>query len=273
MKKAADFPLCKESGRGSCPCRAGHVYALEISRDQADTRILNEKAARGINSVGQARKGGKSMSAYYLPLGEQPLVQRRWNPLRVLAGAVFLASAALLSYAKAAVLSFTSGSVWTPYSPIRHEDMDRVLIKPAPTGGLLTVLPTPDIGPFCIFTYEPMDGAFKQDETSQEAWLYGAITIAHSPPGLVAVPTGKPSDIIKGRLSCFASITFPDKLKLADSIYKVNGNSEVKRQLVGVVLIDGTISQAYLYYKDINRHAAQAAAAAKEEKVGCGGDA
>eukprot|EP00808_Paulinella_micropora_P022574 g59946.t1 len=93
------------------------------------------------------------------------------------------------------------------------EGMDAVLVKPGAPVGLVAV-PPPTGDHRCIFTYgtailQLTDPKFTTGAKIEDAWLYGAT----SPKGEAAQRTGHFVDVIKGRLLCWPSSNFPDKLQ------------------------------------------------------------
>eukprot|EP00808_Paulinella_micropora_P000499 g66527.t1 len=154
-------------------------------------------------------------------------------------------------------------------TPPRFPGIENVLLSPnAP--GLLQLVPNPNaVGPRSMFLYSgsqlpplppPVNFADKQ-----EAWLYGAAIAPAGPqdengkeavrPWRMAVPTGKPDDVLKGVLFTFAKGSkLQPQLEVADGFMgchpKQPHTHAVRRGMATVVTKDGTPEQAWWYFFD-----------------------
>eukprot|EP00457_Paulinella_chromatophora_P003229 gb/GEZN01003235.1/.p1 GENE.gb/GEZN01003235.1/~~gb/GEZN01003235.1/.p1 ORF type:complete len:527 (-),score=32.81 gb/GEZN01003235.1/:622-2202(-) len=120
--------------------------------------------------------------------------------------------------------------------------------------------------PHCIFLYAGWAEQLQNIERAHvaaKAWVYGACFNANNSAAdannpsadtnVVASPTGSPGDVVKGVVLCWlgaSSISFPDKLTLADKIhgYSATKGGPVRRGVVSAVRVDGTLCSAYWYF-------------------------
>eukprot|EP00808_Paulinella_micropora_P007396 g69057.t1 len=185
------------------------------------------------------------------------------NPWRAAAGAVGLGVAALSGWAShrwaagQRMLQLTS-TPWKPFQP--SDGVDSVKVENMPPGALQVANPVLLIsegGPRCYFSY----GAFMIRDSSnhvftataivQDAWLYGARLF---PPLVLAMPTGVPDHILKGRLYCFPQQVFAQRLKMLDEQRDFDPQhpeaSDTRRCIISVVRKDGTAATAVWYYEE-----------------------
>eukprot|EP00808_Paulinella_micropora_P000130 g51737.t1 len=145
-----------------------------------------------------------------------------------------------------------SSSHGEPFVP--KDGVDKVLLRPA-IPSQFQLMPPSIFGPEALFVYSALfldDVAFmKGAATSEEGWVYGA----HVSPGQdadMAIFTGRPTDIVKGRLLTFSTL-LEDKMDRADELMEYNPqNCEklgLKKHIVRVVRKDGSALKAYMYYQ------------------------
>eukprot|EP00457_Paulinella_chromatophora_P006990 gb/GEZN01007010.1/.p1 GENE.gb/GEZN01007010.1/~~gb/GEZN01007010.1/.p1 ORF type:complete len:513 (+),score=91.41 gb/GEZN01007010.1/:75-1541(+) len=136
-------------------------------------------------------------------------------------------------HARDSVFQFSAdGAPTQPFVP--RKGIDKFVVRPAPVGPFQLVSPGVS-EPSTLFLYG--EDAYE----GEEAWLYGVKLTAE-----VAVPTGVPGDVLKGKLLRWPSSSVKEKLKAADETYMKEG---VKRGVVSVVLQDGSPEQAYWYFQ------------------------
>eukprot|EP00457_Paulinella_chromatophora_P002040 gb/GEZN01002044.1/.p1 GENE.gb/GEZN01002044.1/~~gb/GEZN01002044.1/.p1 ORF type:complete len:568 (+),score=89.19 gb/GEZN01002044.1/:244-1947(+) len=201
------------------------------------------------------------MSGVYTELadGEGP-VSPLLNPARTATGLVGLALVGLAGFARSQWTNlghlFSSSNNeqaggWPAFVP--KEELGNVVVKPgAPNLFQMLGVNFFGNGPTCLFSYgtllqdDEADAAFiKGVDSKQEAWLYGAQAF-----GQFAHITGAPGDVLKGRLLCWPANTFKERLRTADQQRGYEpGKTLVRRDIVSVVLQDGSSAKAYWYYQ------------------------
>eukprot|EP00457_Paulinella_chromatophora_P006350 gb/GEZN01006368.1/.p1 GENE.gb/GEZN01006368.1/~~gb/GEZN01006368.1/.p1 ORF type:complete len:528 (+),score=66.90 gb/GEZN01006368.1/:83-1585(+) len=147
---------------------------------------------------------------------------------------------------KAANVMKAGGKSTKPFVP--SEGVSSVLVSPSAPGPLQGLLPSLlRGGPTALFFYsgeipeEMSAGVVKED-----AYLYGANALKYDEVNsrVMAVPSGKSEDIVKGRVLTWPDGSFNDKLKLADKLF-----AGMSRGVASVVKKDGTPVKAYWYYQ------------------------
>eukprot|EP00457_Paulinella_chromatophora_P000907 gb/GEZN01000908.1/.p1 GENE.gb/GEZN01000908.1/~~gb/GEZN01000908.1/.p1 ORF type:complete len:970 (-),score=146.71 gb/GEZN01000908.1/:610-3483(-) len=198
-------------------------------------------------------------------LGGETPVRQLGNPLRAaiaLAGMAFVGASGWLS--NHVLRSSADSAAPPPAVPqlnsdvnafVPGEGVDKVLIKPGPTGLLQLIPPAAALADVhCLFSYgvqlEKLESndKFKAGGELDDAWLYGAKLA-----GSLAQVTGVPGDVLKGKTFCWPKAEFPHKLLEADKFRgysKENQDtSPINKQVVSVVKKDGTTKHAYFYYQ------------------------
>eukprot|EP00457_Paulinella_chromatophora_P005366 gb/GEZN01005383.1/.p1 GENE.gb/GEZN01005383.1/~~gb/GEZN01005383.1/.p1 ORF type:complete len:477 (+),score=69.30 gb/GEZN01005383.1/:133-1563(+) len=187
----------------------------------------------------------------YFPLGEGgPLssLLPSTSALRLAGGLAGLVLTSLAAFS--ASVRHNSGQ--TPFVP--KEGIENVLVRPGPPGGplLLAPVPKPPTSPACIFFLpqelpDPDAETLMKDGRSREAWLYGATS---GGAGL-GMATGRPEDVLRGRLVCWDKEQLQTRLAAADQHYryKADGVGTVGRAAVFVVEQNGRTKQAYWYFR------------------------
>eukprot|EP00457_Paulinella_chromatophora_P000646 gb/GEZN01000646.1/.p1 GENE.gb/GEZN01000646.1/~~gb/GEZN01000646.1/.p1 ORF type:complete len:1141 (-),score=226.37 gb/GEZN01000646.1/:514-3714(-) len=145
------------------------------------------------------------------------------------------------------------------------------MMKPGPAGPLQVISPATLLSPNeplqALFLYSTsIPKEFSKGSPSRfnsgnariencTAWLYGARIYTHeeSGRGLVASPTGKAEDVLKGWVFTYPSGDFRDRLTLADKLHTYNpkrpGKGIWRRGEVTVVKEDGSLAAAYWYFQ------------------------
>eukprot|EP00808_Paulinella_micropora_P000857 g46266.t1 len=138
-------------------------------------------------------------------------------------------------------------------SPFTPTNMDDVLVRPG--GGVQFLPPNSVQSTSCMFFYanDLPAGLTAGAVTDEEAWLYGASATVRGAEN-AALPTGQASDVLKGRLVCWPTSQFNDKVKQTDlqqryDQFKPNQGA-VRRGVVSAVKRDGTNEKAYWYFKN-----------------------
>eukprot|EP00808_Paulinella_micropora_P026643 g46026.t1 len=136
------------------------------------------------------------------------------------------------------------------------EGMDAVLVGPVPPVAPAVFLPSlvRKNTPTCLFSYGPQlleDQQlpdFASRAVSHEAWLFGA----KLREGTLANITGKPVDIVKGRLLCWPREVFSAKMQQADrarGFELSDRKSLVARDVAQVVKRDGQCKATFWYHR------------------------
>eukprot|EP00808_Paulinella_micropora_P024669 g46184.t1 len=127
----------------------------------------------------------------------------------------------------------------------------------------------------CLFVYGPRDEKGKKEalegaSQEQSGWLYGARLY---PSDRLAVPTGSPDHILKGKVMCWeegkAAVSFTTLLQGTDALYGYNVGEEkqmTQRGLAKIVLMNGDSTTAMLYYQMSSPNALRPEASPKEKK-------
>eukprot|EP00808_Paulinella_micropora_P002913 g66057.t1 len=137
------------------------------------------------------------------------------------------------------------------------QGLSAVTVKPLPPGPLALPPPLPkDDAAGCLFSYGEMleqdEGAkkFCTGSTRQEAYLYGA---RYEPSLLLAFPTGKTTDVVKGRVFCWPHDKFAARIKSADKMRGCDpanaSNQTAGRMLSKLVKKDGSVVEAFWYFQ------------------------
>eukprot|EP00808_Paulinella_micropora_P006580 g67082.t1 len=188
----------------------------------------------------------------------QPSITR--NPLRI---AAVLASALLAGLAGPGLLRFVG-----PHSERQQQrsgqskelpaqELERVLIRPGPSGLLALPVPARPEQPLCLFSYgkfllhDELSKGFAAGAQIKDAKLYGVRLDAYRG---YAQPTGLSSDVLPGRLLCWSSpIAVANKLGVQDRRHGLSDPSNPKDPLVhrGAVWAVQTSgrTRAWLYYQ------------------------
>eukprot|EP00457_Paulinella_chromatophora_P005485 gb/GEZN01005502.1/.p1 GENE.gb/GEZN01005502.1/~~gb/GEZN01005502.1/.p1 ORF type:complete len:439 (+),score=63.45 gb/GEZN01005502.1/:23-1339(+) len=194
-----------------------------------------------------------------------------------LAGLVLTGVAGLMSLTSLRFSTPEKGSeiLKTKYKFIPREGMEGVIVRPGFPAGLL--LPPPFAKAECLFIYaSPLMGKeVLSGSNFQPGRIYGAMAGTDMAP--LATPTGARRDIVKGKLQCYPSSVFPEKLKFADSLIGFDPaqptKGQVRRSMCTVVKEDGYSESAYWYYQD-NPGAVQSASGKPHPTIamfGCSG--
>eukprot|EP00808_Paulinella_micropora_P002193 g43249.t1 len=198
----------------------------------------------------------------YVELCERPS-RGIFAPLRAAAG---LAGFALVSLAGWATMgmhrmqtNWQKGSLpKADFGPDGHiipkENMKNLLVRPMSPGPLQLMSPgLKDGAPLCIFEYgSSVDQAWKASVKRDEAaWVFGATLSGRT--GSLAVPTGRPGDVLQGRLLCWDASTFTHKLQEADKRHGYDAAhpsaGAVRRCFVSAVCEDGWGVRAFWFFR------------------------
>eukprot|EP00808_Paulinella_micropora_P009291 g47748.t1 len=210
----------------------------------------------------------------YVALEEGPL-HNVARPLRAalgLAGVVLAGVGGYIARHSSQLINFAKVpkkiQKWPAFVP--SEGINSVLVKPGPPGVMQAMPPTFTGGPLSLFVYSPASTQelVRQAPPSRttEGWVYGAklcrssteCSLDSSAPengGWVAVPTGRPEDVIKGRILSWYTPTRQETLRIADGIF-LNAQEEaetavplsVERGPVVVVRKNGAVKGAFWYF-------------------------
>eukprot|EP00808_Paulinella_micropora_P019472 g49335.t1 len=145
-------------------------------------------------------------------------------------------------------------------APVPIDGIQKVLVRPGGVGPAAVFLPPGAIA-------SRVHGVFLYSDVSipgipgmsllEEGWVYGAKLEERLGARRVAVPTGRPEDVIKGQLVTLLHSNPKNPLQDADNAHGFNPRKTdmaiVRRGLVEVVVRDGTAYTAYWYYEPIER--------------------
>eukprot|EP00808_Paulinella_micropora_P026669 g2651.t1 len=188
------------------------------------------------------------MAAYsyeLLPGHEAP----RRNPLRAAAGVAMATMAGAAGWlGRHSLFSAAGGSNGGTASTT--DDIDKILIRPGPPL-MSTLVPSPT-GPSCLFTYGNLQTWAEMnlaDGRGEEASLFGAVIN----PGELAHPTGNHDDVVKGRIFCWDSAHFKEKLDQADKFLHFDPHSPPTKALQRCVAVvkkaSGSTVKAFYYFQ------------------------
>eukprot|EP00457_Paulinella_chromatophora_P004180 gb/GEZN01004190.1/.p1 GENE.gb/GEZN01004190.1/~~gb/GEZN01004190.1/.p1 ORF type:complete len:511 (-),score=70.46 gb/GEZN01004190.1/:319-1851(-) len=231
------------------------------------------------------------------------------SPGKAVAGLVGLGVAVVLGWASSRLLLRFSSNDSSPgdlHAFVPKQGVDKVLLRPG-IPSPFSLIPPSIFGPSAFFVYSDLflnNPEFMAGSSIEDAWVYGA-ELPPSPTGATgpcAKFTGKPGDVVKGKLVTWTGPAFKGKLELADELmqYDVSpphemmslspekelsmdeffslsgadlGNKgELTRVVVSAVKQNGNSAKAYMYYKtlsgdsSISQNQPQAATVKKKER-------
>eukprot|EP00457_Paulinella_chromatophora_P005935 gb/GEZN01005953.1/.p1 GENE.gb/GEZN01005953.1/~~gb/GEZN01005953.1/.p1 ORF type:complete len:563 (-),score=111.16 gb/GEZN01005953.1/:7-1695(-) len=204
------------------------------------------------------------------------------NPLRIVAGGLGV----LLSAGVLGTGLFRLGENFFPASDTKksasskpfhpRDGIEAVLVHPGLPGPAQTVLPLfsnhHTQQPLCLFSYANSDNkALTAGATVQRAWLYGARMQEEEGGGQhsLAWSTGLAGDVLKGRLLCWPIEQFPEKLAIADQLfrYRSQDTGSVRRSIVRAVLKKGKAEAAWWFFQPTPEEATPPSSLAKKPAV------
>eukprot|EP00457_Paulinella_chromatophora_P002146 gb/GEZN01002150.1/.p1 GENE.gb/GEZN01002150.1/~~gb/GEZN01002150.1/.p1 ORF type:complete len:727 (-),score=95.59 gb/GEZN01002150.1/:401-2581(-) len=180
------------------------------------------------------------------------------HPIRAAAGLVGVALVGAATYiAKASNFSKSENEANGPPASkefLPKQGIDAVLTKPLPPGPLQAMHPMYDHCK-CLFVYGPLWTETQRlvaegsSGPAMDGWMYGAkLTL-----GPVALATGEPGDVLKGKLLCWSEELMPGKLRVADKLWGFSDNFEhhslAGRSIATIVKQDGNTAEAYWYFQ------------------------
>eukprot|EP00808_Paulinella_micropora_P008576 g62102.t1 len=193
------------------------------------------------------------------------------NPVKTLVGWVGLLLTVGAGLGTRQVL-FAGKAQAKPAKFVPKLGVEQVMVRP---GGLPPVAlpPVQEKQPRCIFSYgswrshDEGKKSFAAGGKQEDGWVYGA----HLPTSKtqLAVATGKPDDIIRGRLICWPAGMFAYKLQELDIQRQYNEGEEgvVRRGEVAVVTQAGEAQHAIWYFQ-VMEEAPPAEASQQAEEAG-----
>eukprot|EP00808_Paulinella_micropora_P032156 g71070.t1 len=205
--------------------------------------------------LGWIFSSGGSMQWDYLPLEDArpPL----FNVRQALAGIGFTllcltrwAARALLPFLRDGPDGMGAEETPGPFVPLRG--IEPCLVRPGPPPALLAtpsgLLANGIVQPICLFLYANLlqntphllDGA-----AFRAAWLYGALKDAQAE---LAFPTGRPADVLKGKLACWPTAQFASKERAISTALMRKQPTAHRGQVLSVEEA-GTYTPAYWYFR------------------------